>query len=391
MSKQPHSENLIVGVLSEFESDRLPTNADVLKNYLYSRKDCVKSEPNAPYVQRTTDRVRSVWSRTAIPIINEGSTKRKVEKLFQDYVSLNKYQSKNNFNAKISEFRTRNESQLFDISVCKCNDKCKCSYEFKVPLKQRAFLSDQRTSRQMVLSPADQTNDAASEHSSLDSITVNIPKKRRKNDEVNRDERGDRRKRREEDKEKEERASLQIKPMTTKGMQLSNVVRERQRHSISSRGTASLINAFMKDCHTLNKENIIDRNKIIRQTTKHNALIAKSHIQNIKESIANIPYFGVFFDGKKDKTNVYEENESTKRKHLRVITEEHYAIVLQPNDQFYTHVSPEGSTAKSIAKAICDALDKLDDEDEEEFDFNKLMFIGSDGTNTNTGYKSGRI
>lgn len=97
----------------------------------------------------------------------------------------------------------------------------------------------------------------------------------------------------------------------------------------------------------------------------------------------HVPFLGVFFYGKKDKTNVSVRNEETTNYHLRSKTEEHYAIVLQPNNLFYTHVTPTSGTAKNIAESICEKLEA------DEIDLSKLLFIGCDGTNTNTSYKNG--
>lgn len=102
---------------------------------------------------------------------------------------------------------------------------------------------------------------------------------------------------------------------------LSNVVRERQRYNISTRATASLLNAFLNDINMASEENIIDRNKIIRETTKFNSSCEQTHQQKITDGGEKC--IGLFFDGKKDKTNVVVQNSSTMRNHPRKQEENH--------------------------------------------------------------------
>ncbi|KAK4884062.1 hypothetical protein RN001_000333 [Aquatica leii] len=44
---------------------------------------------------------------------------------------------------------------LFDISLCKCKDFLICKCKIKVPVAERAFLTDQRTSRKMLIGGID--------------------------------------------------------------------------------------------------------------------------------------------------------------------------------------------------------------------------------------------
>lgn len=379
MARKTRSANTdnILGICSELNSNQLPTNADVLKNYLYFRRDDNKFQNNKKYMQDTADTVQNIWMKTKIPNIDRYSIIRKVEKLYKSYVKVTKMQNKQNFYSMASEFRNKLESELFDISICKCNSDCKCSYELKVPLKEREFLFDQRNSRQMILLPSNQhENISVSQYSSqIPSPVLSPNPKRKKNNETAL----------RKPIERLKPSTLQTESILTKHVNLSNVVRERQRYNISTRATATILNAFVKDLDIPNKDNIIDRNKIIRQTSKYNTLCEKTHMNNIIDSLNQKPYFGLFFDGKKDKTSVFLRNENTSQNHLRSKIEEHYSLVLQPDNLFYAHVSPPDGTAKSIAQTIHEKVvsDKIS--------LNKMMFIGCDGTNVNVGHNNGAI
>lgn len=71
--------------------------------------------------------------------------------------------------------------------------------------------------------------------------------------------------------------------------------------------------------------------------------------------------------------------------HVCKSLEEHYTLVFQPNNIFYHHVTPISGKATAIGQCILDKL-KTD-----RIDLEKLLFIGSDGTNTNTGNENGNF
>lgn len=70
---------------------------------------------------------------------------------------------------------------------------------------------------------------------------------------------------------------------------------------------------------------------------------------------------------------------------MRQRTEEHYTIVLEPFGKYYAHITPSSGKAEDIAKCIWQKLqhDSIDSE--------KLLFIGCDGTNVNTGCNNGNF
>ena len=67
--------------------------------------------------------------------------------------------------------------------------------------------------------------------------------------------------------------------------------------------------------------------------------------------------------------------------HRQITSEEHISIVFEPGSSYFTHVSPNSGTSKSIAKEILDALKS------KSIDLEKIQAIGCDGTAVNTGVK----
>ena len=70
--------------------------------------------------------------------------------------------------------------------------------------------------------------------------------------------------------------------------------------------------------------------------------------------------------------------------HRKTIIEEHYVLVGEPYEFYFTHVTPTHGTGKHIAQAIYNALEKISVND-------RLKVTGTDGTVTMTGKKSGCI
>ena len=90
---------------------------------------------------------------------------------------------------------------------------------------------------------------------------------------------------------------------------------------------------------------------------------------------------GLYFDGRKDRTliNIKEGNNF----HRRTITEEHIALVQQPEGTYVGHTTPSSGSAANIASSIVEYLSLHNVE--------KLVAIGCDGTVVNTGQKGGVI
>lgn len=67
--------------------------------------------------------------------------------------SYRKRKDEKNYKQKLLQFSMDCINKLFDIASCKCRDtsKCKCEKTKKNPIKERAFLEDQRSLRKMYI------------------------------------------------------------------------------------------------------------------------------------------------------------------------------------------------------------------------------------------------
>lgn len=383
-------EDLVLGACSDFAPNKLPTKSDVIRQHLFTRRKSPIYSAKQDFFRNTAIAVRNIWIQTKIPIIAQKSIVTKVTRLYNEYRSVFKSSRKKSFEKSAQNFRDRMNVELFDIAVCSCVSKCKCSYEFKVPVRDKAFLADQRGTRQMNLPTIPSTTASieatttateattTTEATTITTTTINAslsstasspaPKKRRG---------------REVDlivsKYSNDQSGNNVTPVLAP-RNLQNVARECQRMNISTRAAATLINAFKKDSGDLN--NVIDRNKIIRAINTHNHQSTSSHTNTIRSFVDEHDFFGLFFDGKKDTTNVYVHNENTRRSHMRKRVED--TLVFQPNNKYYSHITVTNGKANTIAKEIWDKLQS------DQINLSKIMFIGCDGTNLNTGHSGGR-
>ena len=150
------------------------------------------------------------------------------------------------------------------------------------------------------------------------------------------------------------------------------------RHGVSDRAAASLATAVLQDMQVINQGNksqVIDRSKVRRERHKY---------RNDLTDDSSTPFPGLYFDGRKDRTMVQEKMADGKL-HRQITSEEHISIVFEPGSSYFTHVSPNSGTSKSIAKEILDALKS------KSIDLEKIQAIGCDGTAVNTGVKKGVI
>lgn len=362
---QSHSDNIndnIIGSCKVLETNKFPTNGDVLKHYLYIRRNGNSNDSKNLYHTSTADCVIKIWSKTTIPII------RKVKSWQMKYRSICR-RGKACSTYQVKRFKD-DLMKLFDIAVCQCDDICKCSYQFKIPRNEKVFLADQRGPRLLSIPIGrDSRNESFRPHSK--------PKLTKTNETVTRPHRRSTSKQIQSENSK---MGLEL----PKKFKLTNFVREAQRFQISKRAAATVLNAFVKDLGIINKENIVDRHKIGRQMKKQNKAIEQCHKNQIIQFLNQTSCFGLYFDGKRDQTNVYVRNDHTNRNHLRKKTEEHISLVLEPSHLFYTHVTPKNGTAECIAECIWQQLKK------DNIAVEKLLFVGSDGTTVNTGLHNGK-
>lgn len=112
--------DIVFGICGDFQSNKLPTNSDVLKQFLYHRKKNNRCEQRYGFAKETAVAIINIWLITKIPMINEKSVIRKIEQLYDSYLLLLKSKNKSNFATAAKNFVQQNNVKLFDISICKC-------------------------------------------------------------------------------------------------------------------------------------------------------------------------------------------------------------------------------------------------------------------------------
>lgn len=151
----------IFGTSSELYPNVLPTYSDVMRCFLWQRQ-CLKSESDKdPSVLDISKKllidIKKIWQKASLPTISDQQIIQKIKDYNEKCKSLKKNQ-KSAYNKKCLEkievFK-KNSSKLFDISPCKCDDFSKCLCKVKVPLCERNFLLDQRTTRKMMIGGTD--------------------------------------------------------------------------------------------------------------------------------------------------------------------------------------------------------------------------------------------
>lgn len=120
---------------------------------------------------------------------------------------------------------------------------------------------------------------------------------------------------------------------------------------------------------------VIDQSKIIRERRKE-----RVNLQSREKPDA---VCGLYFDGRKDKTLVNTKEES--KYYRRTKVEEHLSLIQEPGSGYLAHVTPADGSAKSITSSITQFLSH------NNISTDKLVAVGCDGTNVNTGRNGGVI
>ncbi|CAH1106918.1 unnamed protein product [Psylliodes chrysocephalus] len=236
-----------------------------------------------------------------------------------------------------------------------------------VPLKERQFLEDQRTSRKMMMG-------------SVDYKAVRQQKKiecRKYAEEIRKNE---------ATVVQKQNSVLGLKKIsktvifllmsseTINKMKIPVLAEILDRYAISDRAGAAIASAVLQDYGLVSdrsSENVIDRHKIRKARQKN-----RNNLQTVSNSILKR---GLYFDGRKYKTLTYSENRK------RMVTEEHVVLIEEPDSKYIGHISPKSGSALSILNAITEFFEKQSNA------LDCLEVIGCDGTNTNIGNKNGVI
>lgn len=120
---------------------------------------------------------------------------------------------------------------------------------------------------------------------------------------------------------------------------------------------------------------VIDRSKVRRERQK-----IRSELQ---QSCSLVEPLGIYVDGRKDRTLVNIKKDTSF--HLTSATEEHVVLLSEPGSSYLGHVTPISGTSENITRSITTFIE------EHKIMLPKLIGIGCDGTNVNTGNKNGII
>lgn len=373
--------NPILGLCEDFSSNQLPTKAEVIKFILFHQKSAEnKYLPLKPYIQKAVQEIKNVLLKTDIKIISDRGIEASISKILKKLFKLQKNIHHKDFEQSSSQFKQEMEKSLFDISSSKCTDNCICSYELKISAKEKEFLNDQRNERKLFLGKVDFKATKKAEIKRIrrerDIVINSTPfeNKKRKTD-INNGYK--------DNSINKIQTTTDIVRLNTKRVPLPNVAQAAQRFNVSVRATATICTALIKGLGSTHTKEAIDKNQIQRNVSKLNKEIVGTHTYNIRKAINESRCSALFFDGKKEETNIIEINNDTSNAHQRKQREEHISIVFQPKNMYYTHTTPSGSKAIDISNSI---LHKLE---EDRINMIKIKFIGCDGTPVNTGDSGG--
>ncbi|CAB0035003.1 unnamed protein product [Trichogramma brassicae] len=119
---------------------------------------------------------------------------------------------------------------------------------------------------------------------------------------------------------------------------------------------------------------IIDRSKIRREREKSRKSTEKFEFSENEK-------WGLYFDGKIDQTYMMEKDKLSETHHRRKIAEDHIALIKEPGSKYLAYAAPKSGKAEEVCETLIDKLIEY------KAPLEQLEFIGSDGTNVNTGSK----
>ena len=416
--------SLYLGVGNELISSELPTVRDILRYGLLQRELSEKDKRNL-LVDELVTMMSSVlitqWEKAnpmfMFPVLNHEKTiTKKLKCLWEQAVRISegkgKIEDKARFTAKLDK--------LVDVLNCKCtmficselgckeecnkevHIKCSCPAEKKIPVTELIFV---RAQRDKIGSLSTYRMDSVNMDERRRQKAAKSRQKERKQKEERRKDLRQEKKRRLDEAEKrqqkeaetflhneseDEDSSSNEECMSNKynKKDISNIALASIRHHTGLRETAEIATAAWIDAGLINDLNhslIIDHNKVRRAQERV--------ISSLQESFtADISCHGVeciLFDGRKDNTNVLLEIEGNKQKFPGMIKEEHYTVCSEPGGKYLFHFTPEeASKQRKHAEIIANHLVAwLEERQLTE----KLLAIGADSTNVNTGWQGGVI
>ena len=128
----------LVGNCADLKENSLQIYQDVLKFFYYTRLNHPSRNPSFKEISRiVVDRLIAIWRRSSLPHLSDSRVrdmlKASIEKRKQLMKSIKK--TFNKTNQRIQEVKKHAETNLFDITSCKCVSfqQCCCAVDRKVP------------------------------------------------------------------------------------------------------------------------------------------------------------------------------------------------------------------------------------------------------------------
>lgn len=177
----------IFGMPKELSGKNLPTYEDMLRScfeesYKASLLSLSKKKVEISLIaDSVATQIEILYCKASIPMVTHKRVVHKIKTFYDAYKRLKKsYQrdkEKENYKKKVDAFVCEAKSKLFDIASCKCVMtcshacwkkghaldcpvivKCNCEKDKQIPLIERKFLYDQRTTRFLSLPKIEKLN-----------------------------------------------------------------------------------------------------------------------------------------------------------------------------------------------------------------------------------------
>jgi len=319
---------LTFGQPSKLPPTQLPSNADIYRYYEWKRLKLFTSiQPASSVVSaKVAQKVINIWERASLPVISIERICERVQNIRKRYKQEADKAAKKKTTAMIKDM-----NELFDVCQCRCDDMGRCSgpAHSKVPILERSFLTDQRTSRLMHIENIDKkaSKEIQKRQNRMEKEQERIDKHRKESEKVesgtfhehSNDSDGEQ----EELEDSDDDFVINEKTVIEK-LDLTLFALECDRNSISDSVAARLLNAVLVSVGIVdidNRTHIYDKSRVHRlRENVRNQVTAKCFEENQKLD-------AIYFDSRKDKTKVrlgpseaYSE-----------INEKHYSLVSRDN------------------------------------------------------------
>ena len=160
----------------------------------------------------------------------------------------------------------------------------------------------------------------------------------------------------------------------------TNLARMCERYQISDRAGAAIATSTLQDMGIVTNEDkslVIDPSKLRRERERCRKEICQEEVSNFKY------VSGLYFDGRKDATQVMLEGPNGKM-YRSTQLEEHYVLIGEPGTYYLTHLSPTDGKGRTLAQEIFDFISNT-------MLCQKLNIVGTDGAALMTGKFNGVI